>query len=105
MVGFIDPVREDILSAINTSKEAGIKVLMITGDHPLTAYKIASDLSICKSYDEVVIGSDLSKYKDDTEFDNFISNKKVFARTTPEDKFRIVESLKRRGEFVAVTGD
>lgn len=106
MVGFIDPVRREVSGAINECHEAGINVLMITGDHPLTAYSIAKELNIASDYNEVVTGSDLIKYRDDEKgFDYFIKNKKVFARVTPMDKLNIVESLKRRGEFVAVTGD
>ena len=105
MVGFIDPVREEVKDAITECHEAGIKVLMITGDHPLTAFSIAKDLDLASDYNEVTTGIDLEKYKDDISFDEFIQNKKVFARVTPMDKLRIVNSLKRRGEFVAVTGD
>ena len=105
MVGFIDPVRNDVVSAINKCHVAGIKVLMITGDHPKTAYNIAKELNISNNYSEVVTGDMLNDYKDDKSFDNYIKDKKVFARVTPHDKLRIVESLKRMGDFVAVTGD
>ncbi len=105
MVGFIDPIRREALGAIGECHDAGINVLMITGDHPLTAFSIAKELNLTNNYDEVVTGNDLLKYQSDKEFDFFIRNKKVFARVTPMDKLRIVESLKRRGEFVAVTGD
>lgn len=105
MVGFIDPVRNDVVSAINKCHVAGIKVLMITGDHPKTAYNIAKELNISNNYLEVVTGDMLNDYKDDKSFDNYIKDKKVFARVTPHDKLRIVESLKRMGDFVAVTGD
>ena len=105
MVGFIDPVRSDVAGAIGKCHAAGIKVLMITGDHPKTAFKIANELNISSSYDEVVTGDMLDNYKDDQSFDNFIKNKNVFARVTPHDKLRIVESIKRGGDFVAVTGD
>lgn len=105
MVGFIDPVRSEVLSAIKECHEAGINVLMITGDHPLTAFSIAKTIKLANNYDEVTTGALLEKIKDNDEFDEFIKYKKVFARVTPMDKLRIVESLKRRGEFVAVTGD
>ena len=105
MVGFIDPIRREVLGAIGECHDAGINVLMITGDHPLTAFSIAKELNLTNNYDEVATGSDLLKYQSDKEFDYFVKNKKVFARVTPMDKLRIVESLKRRGEFVAVTGD
>ena len=104
MVGFIDPIRHDVKDAINKCHEAGINVLMITGDHPLTAFAIAKDLGLASDIREVVTGKDISKYNDE-DLDKYIADKKVFARVTPDDKYRIVESLKRRGEFVAVTGD
>ena len=106
MVGFIDPIRKEVLGAISECHEAGINVLMITGDHPLTAFSIAKELNLATTYDEVVTGNDLVKYiENEKEFDKFIQDKKVFARVTPIEKLKIVESLKRRGEFVAVTGD
>ena len=106
LVGFIDPVRKEAVGAIKKCKTAGIKVLMITGDHALTAYAIAKDLNIVSSKEEVVTGSDLDFYSDsDEKFDRFVEGKKVFARVTPLQKLKIVESLQRQGEFVAVTGD
>ena len=107
MVGFIDPIRPDVVGAINECFTAGIKVLMITGDHPLTAYSIAKEIGLVNSFDEVTEGGEIERYLSlgEDEFDNFIKNKKVFARVTPFDKLEIVKSLKRQGEFVAVTGD
>lgn len=106
LVGFIDPVREEAKDSVKECHNAGINVLMITGDHALTAYNIANELGIAASSEEVVTGSDLDFYIDDEEkFDKFIQDKKVFARVTPLQKLKIVESLKRSGEFVAVTGD
>ena len=107
MVGFIDPIRDDVKGAIDECFEAGIKVLMITGDHPLTAYSIAKDINLVSSFDEVTTGEEIEKYSkiSQKKFDDFIKNKKVFARVTPFDKLKIVESLKRQGEYVAVTGD
>lgn len=106
LVGFIDPVRKESISAIQECKNAGIKVLMITGDHALTAFAIAKDLNMVENQNEVVTGSELDKYIDNNnKFDKFIKDKKVFARVTPIQKLKIVESLQRQGEFVAVTGD
>ena len=107
MVGFIDPIRKEAITSIKECHEAGIKVLMITGDHPLTAYSIAKDLELTNTYDEVVTGIELDKEfeKGEESFDKFIKTKKVYARVTPLQKLNIVESLKRQGEFVAVTGD
>ena len=106
LVSFIDPVRKEATESIRLCKKAGIKVLMITGDHALTAYAIAKDLNMVESKDEVVTGSELELHiENEKDFDKFIKNKKVFARVTPIQKLKIVESLKRQGEFVAVTGD
>ena len=106
LVGFIDPVRKEAVQAIKQCKTAGIKVLMITGDHALTAYAIGKELKMINDKSEVTTGSDLDFYIDDEKkFDEFIKDKKVFARVTPLQKLKIVESLQRQGEFVAVTGD
>jgi len=107
MVGFIDPIRKEAVTAIKQCKTAGIKVLMITGDHPLTAFKIAKDLKLTNTYEEVTTGTEVEEYlqKSTEEFDEFIKSKKIFTRVTPLEKLKIVESLKRQGEFVAVTGD
>ena len=107
LVGFIDPIRKEAVTAIQKCSGAGIKVLMITGDHPLTAFKIAKDLKLTNTYDEVTTGTEVEEYlkKGDKAFDEFVKSKKIFTRVTPMEKLKIVESLKRQGEFVAVTGD
>jgi len=107
LVGFIDPIRKDAKEAIKKCKTAGIKVLMITGDHPLTAFKIAKDLKLTTSYEDVATDKEIADMlkKDEKSFDNFIKTKKVFSRVSPLQKLKIIESLKRQGEFVAVTGD
>ena len=107
LVAFIDPIREDVKESINECKTAGIKVIMITGDHPLTAYSIAKDLNLVETFNEVTTGQEVDEYleKGQKEFDKFLKTKKVFTRVTPLNKLEIVESLKRQGEFVAVTGD
>lgn len=107
MVGFIDPIRKEAVTAIKKCTTAGIKVLMITGDHPLTAFKIAKDLKLTNDYQEVTTGEEVSEFlsKSEREFDDFVKSKKIFTRVTPIEKLKIVESLKRQGEFVAVTGD
>lgn len=107
MVGFIDPIRKEASRSIEECHNAGIKVLMITGDHPRTAFKIAEDLKLVKSYDEVATGTEVDDEfsKGEENFDSFIRRKIVYARVTPLQKLKIVESLKRQGEFVAVTGD
>ena len=80
---------------------------MITGDHPLTAFSIAKELKMTDDYNEVTTGVEVEEFlnKSEKEFDSFIKTKKVFTRVTPIQKLKIVESLKRMGEFVAVTGD
>ena len=107
LVGFIDPIRKEAVEAIKKCRGAGIKVLMITGDHPLTAYKISQDLKLTNTYDDVTTGAEVEEYlaKGEKAFDEFVANKKVFTRVTPIEKLEIVNSLKRQGEFVAVTGD
>ena len=107
MVAFIDPVRDEVKESIKECQTAGIKVIMITGDHPGTAYAIAKDLDLATSEKEVVTGIELEKAfkKGEKYFDKYIKDKRVFSRVTPTDKLNIVASLKRCGEFVAVTGD
>lgn len=107
MVGFIDPIRKEAVASIRECHEAGIKVMMITGDHPLTAFSIAKDLKLVTEYEQVATGDDVDvAFKEGkAHFDKFVANKLVFARVTPLQKLNIVNSLKRQGEFVAVTGD
>lgn len=107
LVAFIDPVREEAKKSIAQCRKAGIKVLMVTGDHPLTALSIAKDLKIAETAEQVANGDDVQKSygQGERDFDEFIASKTVFARVTPLQKLYIVESLKRQGEFVAVTGD
>lgn len=105
--GFIDPIREGVKESIEQTVKSGIKVVMITGDHPLTAYSIARELELVRDYSEVATGTDLSEVslKTDAEYDDYIKTKKVFSRVTPIDKLNIINSYKRQGEYVAVTGD
>lgn len=107
MVAFIDPIREEVKDSILECESAGIKVLMVTGDHPLTAFAIAKELHLVTSYDEVATGQEVAEMfsKGQEEFDRFVQGKRVFSRVTPIDKNEIIHSLKRQGEFVAVTGD
>ncbi len=104
IMGIIDPPREEVKHAINTCHEAGIRVIMITGDHKLTARAIAEDLGIYKKGDLVVDGETLSKMSD-LKLRNTIKDISVFARVTPQDKLRIVNALKKNKEIVAMTGD
>ena len=107
LIAFIDPVRTSAKKSIKDCLKAGIKVIMITGDHPLTAGAIAKDLGLVNKNTEVATGKDVEKYfkLGEKKFDEFVRCIKVFSRVTPLDKLNIVNSLKRQGEFVAVTGD
>ncbi len=107
LVAFIDPIRKEVKNSIQECHKAGIKVVMVTGDHPLTAYAIAKDLNLCNSKSEIATGNDVQKYLKlgEKEFDKFVRKVKVFSRVTPIEKLEIVNSYKRQGEFVAVTGD
>ena len=107
LCGFVDPVRKEVKKSIDSCLKSGIKVVMITGDHPITAYSIAKILDLASDYSYVTTGEEIEKYKNmsTNEFDNFIKSKTVFSRVTPLQKLEIVESYKRQGEFVAVTGD
>ncbi len=107
MVGFIDPIRKEVVSSIKECLAAKIKVLMITGDHPYTAFSIAKSLELTNDFKEVTTGEEVEWYlqKGEKEFDQFVKEKRIFTRVTPLEKLEIVNSLKRMGEFVAVTGD
>ncbi len=107
LIAFIDPIRKDAKEAISKCTSAGIKTVMITGDHPLTAFTVAKELGLATHEIEVVTGIEIEQefLKGQKEFDEFIKTKKVFSRVTPIQKLEIVESYKRQGEFVAVTGD
>jgi len=104
LVGIIDPPRPEVYEAIKVSKKAGLKTIMITGDHMSTAFAIAKDIGIAKSKNEVISGSSLDKLSDN-DFLKIIDNYSVFARVTPEHKLRIVKLLKEKGNVVAMTGD
>lgn len=102
LVGMRDPPRPEAISAIHTCRTAGIRPVMITGDHRLIARAIGRELSI--GHDEVIEGRELDRMSDEDLF-NRIRDVSVFARVTAEHKVRIVEALKRHGNIVAMTGD
>ncbi len=105
IVGMEDPIRPDVFESIKTCHEAGIKVMIITGDHKATAESIGKTLGLIKSkHDLVIEGSELNNMTNE-DLDAIIDKVAVFARTTPDHKLRIVSSLQRRGEIVAMTGD
>jgi len=107
LVGFMDPLRPEVIDSVNECKEAGIKVIMITGDHPKTALAIAREVGIALPDEAVVTGRKLSKAGSaaDSEFKNLVNSSHVFARVSPTQKLEIVEALIKQKEFVAVTGD
>jgi magnesium-transporting ATPase (P-type) len=107
LVGFIDPTRPDVPDAIARSRQAGVDVVMVTGDHPETAFAIARDLQITDSRDEVTTGAELEEIGPPTlpQFLSKVRTARVFARVTPLQKLHIVEGLRASGHFVAVTGD
>lgn len=104
LVGIIDPPRPEVKHAVSISKTAGIRVVMITGDHPITAKAIARDLAIVDNTANAVIGTDIEAMSDE-ELREAVRTTSVFARVSPEHKLRIVRALKDNGEIVAMTGD
>ena len=104
MCGMIDPPREEAKRAVEKCKTAGIKTVMITGDHKITATAIAKSLGILENEDEAITGSELEKMTDE-ELDKNIRKYSVYARVAPEHKVRIVKAWQKAGEIVAMTGD
>lgn len=102
--GLIDPPRVEVRDAITTCHKAGIQVVMITGDHPLTAFAIAKQLGIAKYQEQVITGRDLDEMSDDTLNKNVLGYH-VFARVTPQHKVRIVQAFKAQELVVAMSGD
>ena len=103
-VGIIDPPRPEAAAAIAKAKAAGIRTIMITGDHAATAAAIARELGIIAAGEGVITGQELSKLTDE-ELNDSIEFYSVYARVSPEDKIRIVKAWQSRGEVVAMTGD
>ena len=103
LVGMIDPPRPEAKAAIETCDQAGIKVVMITGDHPVTAQAVAHELGLFKG-GRVVIGSELEAMSE-AEFGRDVENIQVYARVSPAHKMRVVSVLQERGHTVAMTGD
>ena len=104
LVGMMDPPRKEAKEAVRICHEAGIQVVMITGDHLLTAKSIASELGILKDGDLAITGQELQSMGDE-EFREKVKYIRVYARVTPEDKLRIVKTLQANKEIVAMTGD
>lgn len=104
LVGMIDPPREEAKEAVRICKQAGIRPIMITGDHRDTAAAIARELGIARTSDEVITGSQLSALSDEA-FNEQVDRYSVYARVSPEHKVRIVKAWKHKGKIVAMTGD
>lgn len=102
--GMIDPPRPEAIEAIENCKKAGIRVVMITGDHAITAKAIARKLGIADIEYEVLTGKDLEDFSDSDLFEK-VKTVSVFARVSPQHKLRITQQLKKHGHIVAVTGD
>ena len=103
-VGMIDPPRKEVAESVNICSEAGIRTIMITGDHKITALAIAKELGIFRDGDTVITGDELDNMNDEN-LDKKVSTTTVFSRVSPSDKLRIIQSLKRIGNVVAMTGD
>ncbi|AKB38565.1 Cation-transporting ATPase, E1-E2 family [Methanosarcina siciliae C2J] len=104
LMGMRDPPREEVKIAIKTCEDAGIKTVMITGDHKITAAAIARELGILKENDLTLTGSELDSLEE-TEFEERVEKVSVYARVYPTHKLRVVEALKKKGYVVAMTGD
>jgi len=104
LLGMIDPARKEAVKAVELCKQAGVKVVMVTGDHKLTAQAIAKELGLIKSSGLVLTGAELDKMSDE-EFDKIVEDVVVYARVSPEHKMRIVKALKKKEHIVAMTGD
>jgi P-type Ca2+ transporter type 2C len=104
LVGMIDPPRPEVKQAVATAKRAGIRPIMITGDHPMTALAIAQDIGIANGGDTVMSGRELAETSDEVLRER-VKNTSVFARVSPEHKLRIVQALQANNNIVAMTGD
>lgn len=104
LVGFLDPPKEGVKEAISTSKNAGIKVIMVTGDYPLTAKAIAQSIGLWEEGDKVLLGKEIEALPDG-ELYGALMGASVLARVLPETKYKVVKTLQERGEVVAVSGD
>jgi len=104
MVGMIDPPRPEVREAVQVCRNAGIRPVMITGDHPLTASAIARDLRIAGEGARILAGQELNRLDQD-DLEGLVEEVSIYARVSPEDKLRIVQALQKRGHIVAMTGD
>ncbi|MFN6540924.1 MAG: cation-translocating P-type ATPase [Nostoc sp. EkiNYC01] len=104
LVGMLDAPRPEVRAAVQECRDAGIRPVMITGDHQLTARAIATDLGIAQEGDRLLTGQELQRMSDQ-ELEQNVDLVSIYARVSPEHKLRIVQALQRRGRFVAMTGD
>jgi len=104
LMGMIDPPREEVKGSIELSKKAGIRTIMITGDHKNTAVAIAKELGIAENISEAMSGSEIDTYSDE-EFVKIVNNYRIFARVSPEHKVKIVKAFKSYNNIVSMTGD
>ncbi|MBD2433348.1 MULTISPECIES: cation-translocating P-type ATPase [Fischerella] len=104
LVGMLDAPRPEVRAAVKECREAGIRPIMITGDHQLTARAIATDLGIAQAGDRALTGQELQRMSDQ-DLEQNVDLVSIYARVAPEHKLRIVQALQRRGRFVAMTGD
>ena len=106
LVAFIDPLRQDAKEAIHICREAGVRVVMVTGDHPATALGIAKDLGLASAESDMLSGKQLEKMNwEDAIWQERLKKVNVYSRVAPLQKLAIVEALNRQGHFTAVTGD
>ncbi|MCK4386852.1 MAG: HAD-IC family P-type ATPase [Candidatus Pacebacteria bacterium] len=104
LLAFSDPIREDVKESIQIAKKAGVRVIMLTGDNPGTARKIAEEAGIIKSGGRVLVGQEIENMGDE-ELAKVLNEIKVFARMSPSQKLRVSKILKENGEITAMTGD
>ncbi|MCC6802758.1 MAG: cation-translocating P-type ATPase [Anaerolineae bacterium] len=104
LIGILDPARPEAREAVKTARSAGIRPIMITGDHALTAQAIAADLGILEPGGKAVVGAELEKMSD-ADLSQTLKTHSAYARVSPEHKLRLVKALQAQGEVVAMTGD
>ena len=104
LIGLQDPLRPEAAAQVEKARRAGIRTIIVTGDHPSTAFTIGKEAGIITDKAELAVGSEMDAW-DDKELERRVAYLRVFARTEPKHKIRIVQALRRRGEVVAMTGD